>query len=208
MTMSKKSKVFCIGLYKTGTMSIGRALIQLGYNVCPARVVREKRDVLAENAPTWEVFQAVQEISREYGAFRNNPWHRIYQECAFAYPGAKFILTVRKKETWLPSVLAHFSQEGRTLKSPMEYLDIYSAHERNVREYFASRPDRLLVLDIAQADWRTLCGFLNRRVPLLRSFPHRNQTALRGKPHIRKVLQYEFGEVARGVSQFVGSIAR
>src|SRR5690606_2423852 len=106
-------------------------------------------------------------------------------------------------ETWLPSVLAHFSRNSQTPKQPTEYLQIYERHEREVRDFFASQPQRLLVLDIEKADWEPVCRFLGRRRPVFRVFPHRNRTDMRGKLHLQKVLSYEVGEVMRGVAQLV-----
>ena len=48
----------------------------------------------------------------------------------------------------------------------------YATHERNVREYFAGRPEDLLVMNVTAGDgWELLCPFLGKPVPDF-PFPH------------------------------------
>jgi hypothetical protein len=52
---------------------------------------------------------------------------------------------------------------------------VYRQHLKNVREYFANRPDDLLTLDICGGDaWEPLCSFLNVAVPA-QPFPNTNR---------------------------------
>ena len=40
------------------------------------------------------------------------------------------------------------------------FVEAYEAHNRRVQDYFADRPDRLLVVDLREATWATFCVFL------------------------------------------------
>jgi hypothetical protein len=198
-----KTKVFCIGMYKTGTMSLGRALVKLGYNVCPMSATRPQLKAVGIEATNSKIFKAVYPEALKYNGFRNHPWSQIYRECSSAFPDAKFILTERKIEHWIPSVIKHFSRKGNPAKSEAEYKNIYSQHAIDVRTHFASSPDRLLILNLEDIDWKPLCSFLGVRRPIFRSFPHRNQTKNRSKSHLYKVLYYEVGEVTQGLRRLV-----
>ena len=57
------------------------------------------------------------------------------------------------------------------------YLDRYRRHNDEVREYFRSRPDDLLVMDITQGDgWAQLSSFLGTQSPSS-EFPNINSRA-------------------------------
>ena len=65
---------------------------------------------------------------------------------------------------------------GREVQSVTEeiYLERFRRHEREVREYFADRPDDLLVVDWEQGDgWSELTRFLKKPTPNAR-FPWAN----------------------------------
>lgn len=50
--------------------------------------------------------------------------------------------------------------------------EVYEDHHRRVADYFAQRPDDLLVMDLAKGDgWRSLCPFLGVSEPDV-PFPH------------------------------------
>jgi hypothetical protein len=85
-------KVFCIGFHKTGTTSLNVALQTLGYQVTGPN---------GYNDPKIQkrVLALAHSLVKKYDAFQDNPWPIIYKEMDHAYPGSKFILTVR--------VLAH-----------------------------------------------------------------------------------------------------
>ena len=110
----------------------------------------------------------------------------LYWKIDVAYPGSKFILTVRDEVSWLASVRKHFSDAnrfrsqwdcdpfshqihkilyGRTDFEPTVFLERYRRHNSEVLEYFEDRKD-LLVLNMDKRDgWKELCTFLNVPVP-------------------------------------------
>lgn len=177
----KSTKVFGIGFHKTGTSSLGEALTELGYRVCGPFGIHESN--LADVLPRRAV-----ELAAEYDAVEDNPWPVLYRDLDRAYPGSKFILTVRAPQRWLDSVVRHFGTVdtpmrewiygvGHPLGNEERYREVYENHNQAVRAYFRNDPERLLVMDFEQGEsWEKLCGFLG--VPEPDSpFPHANRGA-------------------------------
>lgn len=88
-------RVFCIGFNKTGTTSLARALRDLGYRVGDQR--RAERLVDA-----WAVrdFRPIVRYCRTAEAFQEVPFSipYTYQAMDMAFPGSRFILSVRDDE--------------------------------------------------------------------------------------------------------------
>jgi hypothetical protein len=169
------SKVFGIGLGKTGTSSLHRALELLGY-----------KSLLSGDAETMGlVHRAIDEgrpllhyLDPEPDALLDSLAIRVYFYLAdVQYPGSKFILTVRDLDDWLESRRRDIERiqkvnaaggdpEGIPKVDVDAWRAEYVEHEAVVRAYFADRPDGLLVLDITAGDgWEPLCEFLGRPLP-------------------------------------------
>ena len=117
-----RPNVFCIGLGRTGTTSLTQALGMLGYhaNHLPVDEVtqREMNAYFAKDLLTTAPLHL--SILNEYNALADTPVCCIYQGLDRAYPGSKFILTVRDKQSWLASqerlndqILIPFFSENR-----------------------------------------------------------------------------------------------
>jgi hypothetical protein len=122
-----------------------------------------------------------------FDAFTDNPYFSIWRPLAESYPEARFVLTVRDRAAWIESCVRFY--RGRRVR-PMRrwmfgahadpsatadardaWLARFDAHNAAVQAYFATRPGRLLVLDITSGDgWSVLCPFLGEPVPN-RPFP-------------------------------------
>ncbi len=176
---SNDPRVFCIGWHKTGTSSLGYALVQLGYSVlgCRLDMVHPLRQ--------GDLF-AVLELAGQFDALQDVPWAALYTELDQAFPGSRFILTERDEQSWLRSALRHFDStdiplhewlygEGVMRGNEQLYVDRYRRHDREVRAYFADRQDDVLVVDLVKGDaWTELCRFLGAPVPN-KPFPHANK---------------------------------
>ena len=180
----RSGKIIGVGFQKTGTSSLAEALRQLGYRVSDGKpgllIPILKGDM-----------RRVLRVASRYDAMDDNPWPFIYKDLDEHLPGSKFILTFRDEESWFKSVSRHI----HTLSSPIHEwiygygkgipsqdkenaVRVYNRHNRDVRRYFASRPDDLLVLDFTRGDgWEELCAFLGEPVPA-REFPHANNSAI------------------------------
>jgi len=103
-----KQKLFCIGLNKTGTTSLSRALERLGIQVAPQYLAEpfirdwSRRD-----------FRRIIRFCRYFQAFQDVPFSCpfTYQPLDCAFPGSKFILTVRQSaEQWSNSLTRFHSK--------------------------------------------------------------------------------------------------
>ncbi|HET7503416.1 MAG TPA: sulfotransferase [Kofleriaceae bacterium] len=167
-------KVFGIGLSKTGTTSLTRALELLGLR-----------------AIHYPPLPAVLDLLSEYDAATDTSVACMYRELATQFPDTKFILTVRDEASWLRSAEGEFARRevtlewklevrrrlfGTTAWDPARFLDGFRRHDREVRAYFADQPHRLLVMDIIGGQgWAPLCNFLGCARPDA-PFPHDNAT--------------------------------
>jgi hypothetical protein len=171
----RRNRVFCIGLNKTGTVSLHEALTTLGYTSlhwggpethrAVMRAVRGGQPLLTHLPDEYDAFSDIGSLSAHF-------------DLADAqYPGSRFILSVRNLEAWLDSRRRHV-EKNRVRRRHGQYdgnfleIDIdgwrseYVDHERRVRQHFADRPRDLLVVDItAGCDWEPLCRFLDHPVP-------------------------------------------
>jgi hypothetical protein len=187
-------KVFGIGLSKTGTTSLAKALNILG--IASVHFPHDDRTFAELQRREYRL-----SILDEYQGATDTPVAAFFAQLDEAWPGSKFILTVRDKASWLRSADAHWRamETGRPGRDPgfrgyvdfintcvyggvdfsaERFSDVYDAHVRNVTEYFAHRPDDLLVLNICggTASWAELCGFLGVPVPRHDPFPHEHRT--------------------------------
>lgn len=115
-----KPKVFCVGMYKTGTTSISAALSELGFKEFQFRSPFEPgKDLsttsfalvpgldqfkydsiqpLVLDSPSWGVLK---EAADKGTSFAEGPWLFLFQEWDRLYPNSKFILSLRKGPTEL-----------------------------------------------------------------------------------------------------------
>ncbi|MEH6379728.1 sulfotransferase family protein [Streptomyces sp. KLMMK] len=188
-----RPKIFGIGLSRTGTRSLTAALRTLGFDVAhyPADPGTYAA-LLAGTArfPLLDHRDGITDITVV-------PY---YQDLDRAWPGAKFILTVREEEGWLASCRTHwkpavdgkagrsevYPQLQRFLRAavyashafdPERFRTVARRHTAEVLRHFAGRPGDLLVLDItAGQGYERLAPFLGVPVPD-GPFPHTNAYA-------------------------------
>jgi O-antigen/teichoic acid export membrane protein len=110
-----KTKVFCIGRNKTGTTSLKRAFEDLGYPVGSQR----KAEILTGKYYFDGRFQPIVDYCKTAQVFQDVPFSYpdTYKYLDRAYPGSKFILTVRDSpEQWYSSITRFhaklFGKEG------------------------------------------------------------------------------------------------
>ena len=156
-----KSKIFCIGLSGTGTRALNQAFKLLGFN--SRHYPRSLED--------FEKYQVLLDI----------PVSCRYRELDILFPGSKFILTARDLESWLDNrsrkpADAHEKSiwvretRLRTYGIPgydrEKYIQRHKEYHDGVEQYFASRPQDLLHMNIINGEgWNVLCPFLNVAAP-------------------------------------------
>lgn len=163
------------------------ALTQLGYRVS---------GTIGDNLTADEIeargAQFCIEMMEDFDAAEDMPWPHFFRELDDAFPGSKFILTVRDPEAWFQSLDNHFGHQATELnafaygrdhararghKSP--WVSVYKAHYEAVRDYFQARPGDLLEMNLAEGDgWDKLCSFLDKPEPDA-PFPAKNTSARR-----------------------------
>ncbi|MGD0191589.1 MAG: sulfotransferase family protein [Rhizomicrobium sp.] len=186
-------KIIGSGLGRTGTMSMKRALEQIGFGPCHHMVeVFQHPESIAlwveagEGKPDWNA------IFQGYQAMVDYPGCRYWRELMAFYPDAKVLHTTRDPDEWFDSTQATiFAPDGFALNAPphlKRFFDLLSGdfggriHDRAfMTEYFrrhdaevlASVPkDRLLIYRVGEG-WNNLCAFLGVAVPAA-PFPSEN----------------------------------
>lgn len=185
--MAASTKIFGIGLSKTGTTSLANALQILGCKT------RDNMGVVKYTAG--ELSSVDLAIVEAFDALTDTPIPSFYRELDARFPGSKFILTVRDADGWLASCKKQFTQRFAELQTDAHkrlFLDLYgtdvfdperfaSGYDRfvhGVREYFKHRPGDLLTINVAAGEgWEKLCPFLGRPVPDI-PFPKANVTRI------------------------------
>jgi hypothetical protein len=196
MSPDTDRKVFGLGLSRTGTMSLAKALTMLGISTRHYPYDRKTYAELTAGTYRLTVLEQVDAIVDITPA-------PFYPQFDAAYPGSKFILTTRDVGSWLRSMEAHFAflENWEEMNEPFrrftEFINacvygslrfdadrfryVYDRHVANVHEYFDGRPDDLLTIDICGGEgWERLCEFLGEPVPA-EPFPHQNRPEDRAK---------------------------
>jgi hypothetical protein len=165
----KSSRIFIIGLPRTGTTSICAAMLELGFSV-------------AHTAYTQTTFDNAEVIA-------DTPIFCDYKRLDSFYPGSKFIYLTRQSEHWLPSIKQllkrMFVNVSRTdggfntiIKrcyqntfAPFTLENIerseflaacYKKHNQEVNLYFAKRSSDILTIDISEpTSFQQLLSFLS-----------------------------------------------
>jgi hypothetical protein len=186
--MQGGTKIFGIGLNKTGTTTLGACLAQLGYRHLGFRRSLFKSYARGDLAA---VFDAIE----QFDSFDDWPYPLMFRE-VFARYGrqARFILTTRSSpQIWLNSLKAHTLRANPLSQSnslaygfdyphghEAEHLAFYEKHNAGVRAFFAEpgREDLLLEVCWERGDgWPQVCGFLDRPIPAA-PFPHEYRGAM------------------------------
>jgi hypothetical protein len=199
------TRIFGIGLSRTGSKSLTKALTILGY-----RAIHFPTDPVTRSEYS-QFFDHPSNLLRlnvldQYDAVLDNPISRVYRQLDQAYPGSKFILTIRDKQSWLRScelwwdrfvdpMIANDPEYGpfMSLVGKVTYgtqhfdKDLFSesfdSHLTEVTDYFRGRRRDLLVLNICAGDgWQKLAPFTGNTVPYA-PFPHLNKMISKTVPN-------------------------
>jgi hypothetical protein len=176
------TRIFGIGMHKTGTTSLQKALQILGFSCAHWPSPRWARNVWYEVQKHGTSLT----LERTYAAC-DLPIAVLYQQLDRAYPGSKFILTVRSEVDWLLSVRDHWGPKRNPWRNTWDndcfthqmhqilygrkgfhldtFLRRYRKHNQDVTAYFHNRPNDLFVMNMDSPDWAGLCTFLDVPVP-------------------------------------------
>lgn len=194
------SRVFGVGLSRTGTRSLAAALKLLDLRTVhfPADPLtrREIRTYHADPAAPLRLT-----VMDSHAAAVDTPIASSFPGLDRAYPGSLFVYTTRPLAEWLRScevywdTLLHPQLENPTMDRALlaymravnravygverfdraQFAAAHERHDRAVRSHFRDRAGQLLVLPLCEgAGWEPLCAFLGRAAPTL-PFPHHNR---------------------------------
>lgn len=205
--LNAQTRIFGIGLSRTGTLSLTRALTQLGIESVHYPDDPVTQEELRHGNYALSILDEVQ-------ALLDIPVAPYYAQFDALYPDAKFILTTRPEESWLVSVENHFRLYveqrhddfddyvhacvyGVLHFSADRFRHVKRLHEENVRSHFAARPDKLLVFDVFRGDgWPELCRFVGLPVPD-GPYPHQNPALTAPAEPKRSALRRLLGRSSR-----------
>ena len=173
-------KVFGIGLQRTGTSSLRKALNILGINTQEIH----GSWYFAKPDNNSELQFVPSPNANFFNGFADNPLPLFYKHLDKMYPNGKFILTTRAVDLWLKSVSAFFDRNdwskflqgdkiqmchlmlyGDYTYDRDSFMQAYKKHESDVRSYFKNKQN-FLTLDINDSfKWNKLCSFLQVEIP-------------------------------------------
>ncbi len=176
------TKVFGIGLNKTGTKTLGACLHYFGFKHLTYHI-DDLRAFSQGNLPL-----LLDKITH-YDSCEDWPWALMFDVLDKHFPNSQFILTKRQSpEIWFESLCRHADRTGPTearrlvygYEMPHHYrqyhIDFYNVHNKRVLDYFQNRPGQLLEVCWETGDgWHSLCEFLNQPHPQI-PFPHLNKS--------------------------------
>lgn len=199
-------KLIGAGFGRTGTLSLKRALEELGFGPCyHMQEVFQHR----EHAKLWHDAARGRPVDwralfRDYEATVDFPAHPFYRELMDVYPDAKVLLSVREPESWYESTLETIYRApkvfprwlrpfvpwmGHILSASEKLIwqDLFSGRfedkayalktfERYNEEVKRTVPEDRLLVFDVKEGWAPLCAFLGVAVPE-RPFPHVNDRA-------------------------------
>jgi Sulfotransferase domain/N-terminal domain of galactosyltransferase len=177
------TRLFGIGMHKTGTTSLHESLKTLGLDSAHWKSAHWAKAIwdemaLAGRSPTLEKSYALCDL----------PITLMFRELDKAYPGSKFILTTRDESKWIMSVENHWNPVinpfreawdsdpfthrvhrelyGRKTFDREAFIERFRRHNADVAEHFKGRPGDLLTINVDRdPTWGPLCRFLDKKVP-------------------------------------------
>jgi hypothetical protein len=175
--MKKFNKIFQIGFNKCGTSSIHKFFKENGLSSIHwgkgrlAQIINanSKRGApLLTNLDQFDCFTDMENMKRDIYIYLTH-----YKELDKQYPNSKFILNTRPVDKWLLSRSKHgnYLQIFKNMKNltGAQALDFwknqYETHAKNVKDYFAGRPEDLLIFDIETEGWK-LSEFMSKIIDL------------------------------------------
>lgn len=149
--MRLNSKIFSVGLHKTGTTSLLQSFLKLGIRTCDglADTTVSGRAAFASSPYPLEWLR---DLIDDFQAFEDVPWSCLFKELYEAHPNSYFILTTRSPESWIKSCVAHFGTSsdpvhewiyGKGMGAPVGNEGVWTSrfnkHNEEVVAFFKAR---------------------------------------------------------------------
>ncbi len=97
------SKIFIIGQNKTGTTSMRKILVNLGFKIPNT----QEQELAIVEAFYQGDFEKIKDFISQYDAFKDMPFssENFYIIADVLFPNSKFVLTIRNRKKWFKSIL-------------------------------------------------------------------------------------------------------
>lgn len=179
------TRIFGVGLNKTGTTSLSVALRILGYRAVHhgRRTDSNIERAIATGRPMLRYSGLRVRMAHAFLDLRSIERH--FEIVHREFPDARFILTTRDRDGWLDSREKHVIRNREraergvykgtwfTIDRP-EWEREWDEHHARVANFFGTDAPNLLVMDVIAGDgWEKLAPFLGHPEPDV-PFPHRN----------------------------------
>lgn len=193
-----KPKTFGIGFQKTGTTTLGVIFDRLGYRTAGYHQFRNLAG--REEVTMEEIERQALDIARDHNAAKDTPWPVLYRSLDQAFPGSKFIHVTREPRAWISSAVKDFGSNTNSIHQAIYgvpcpaghedvWLERYERHNREVRDYFAGRPEDCLFLRLDEVTFENVCDFLGE--------PRVGEGAPRANTRLKKKLKMAWWRLAR-----------
>ena len=168
------TKVYGLGLSRTGTTTLNNVLLEMGLNVVHYPSPNQLGDPQLDGATDISVI----------------PFYKLLD---LNNPGSKFILTLRDKEQWLDSIVPYLERKrqwsqsgwqvqireeiyGTAFPNRQEASEAWDIHHSDVRKYFRHRPYDLLEINLTDGSSspQQVAEFLDIKTSLT-EWPHYNK---------------------------------
>jgi hypothetical protein len=185
-TRCQMQRVFGIGLNKTGTTSLYRAVQMLGLRALHhgPRIEANLDKAVRRGAPLFRYSRP--RVRFAHAFFDLAPIMHNFEFVHGQFPGARFILSTRDLDAWLDSRERHVrrNQEraaageyaGTFLVIDRErWTEQWTTHHQRVETYFRHHESDLLTMDVTAGEgWEQLAPFLGVEAPQ-QPFPFLNR---------------------------------
>ncbi|OOZ36621.1 sulfotransferase family protein [Solemya elarraichensis gill symbiont] len=183
--------IFNIGLNRSGTTSLSRALDMLNFPTLHHHIKLPKENGEIQKIRLVDLWRHnIQNNRRPFSGLDHKffSFSDFFGEGCFkmldaTYKDSKFILTIRNLDSWLESRERKVNKNlqnpnyigGFTRIDRPAWTETYHRHRSSVKLHFADHPEKLLILNIPGGDgWECLCPFLGVDIPNV-PFPHKNR---------------------------------
>tara|TARA_R110002020_G_scaffold417571_1_gene626722 strand:+ start:24274 stop:25020 length:747 start_codon:yes stop_codon:yes gene_type:complete len=186
---SINNKVFCIGLHKTGTTTLGK--------------VAEKYGFKSTHSTDWNTDENqlnAFEFFSDGGSHFDRQHEFNYEQLFYKYPNSRFVLQTRATKKWIISKLKHAGWNSKTIiekdnpekithdlwkyKSLLtikKFIEHKESYEQKVINFFKQNdPSRLIIIDITDKDtqeeeYKRLINYLDLKTIIPNKLPHSNK---------------------------------
>jgi hypothetical protein len=208
-----RQKVFILGVHKTGTNTLRRALEIFGYKVTgpDPNLMKEYKDGNYKN---------IYKYLEKYDAFQDDPWFMMYEKLYELYPSGKFILIDRDDRSWIKSVQKFYDYSSKAkiarnyfygsldpYEDESSYIEAFRSHRKHVKTFFGKNENFIHINLKDYNAFQNFKEFLGITSGTLKDFPVINSTP-KTKWQVRKRKFFKFFHSFLGITPMLKKLTR